>query len=171
MNYSLEDFSIQKAQPDQIGVALNLLKVAALSLKSREINQWSYWLEPPQERLEWLSQGFENGEVYFINAPKQTIAMYRLMEVDLKYWGKQPDPAFYLHSLIVHPDFKGNQLGAQIIERIYGMARVAGKKFLRLDCNASNLKLGTYYQQLGFKKVGFIQMELSKNVLFERLVS
>jgi ribosomal protein S18 acetylase RimI-like enzyme len=170
MKLSIEDFSIRKAQPNQIVVALNLLKIAALDLKNREINQWSYWLDPPQERLQWLSQGFENGEVYFIKAAKRTIAMYRLMEVDLKYWGKQSDPAVYIHSLIVHPDFKGHRLGAQIIGMIHEMALSAGKKFLRLDCNASNQTLCNYYQQLGFKKVGFIQMELSKNALFERIV-
>jgi ribosomal protein S18 acetylase RimI-like enzyme len=169
MKISIKDFSIHKAQPDHIVVGLNLLKIAALDLKNREINQWSYWLDPPQERLQWLSQGFEKSEVYFIKAAKRTIAMYRLMEVDLKYWGKQPDPAVYIHSLIVHPDFKGNGIGAQIIEMIHEMAQSAGKKFLRLDCDASNLKLCNYYRQLGFTNVGFIQMELSKNALFERI--
>ncbi len=93
--------------------------------------------------------------------------MYRLMEVDLKYWGEQSDSAYYIHSLVVHPDYKGQQIGAQIIETIQGLAKVNKKEFLRLDCDSANPALCDYYRNLGFQEAGLIELELSVNMKFQ----
>ena len=150
--------------------ALDLLKIAALRLQSMQIPQWSYWLDPPQERLEWLEEGFRESQFTFIYQKNQLIAMFRLMEEDLKYWGKQQESAYYVHSLVVHPLLKRKKLGAQLIELIYQKAIDHKKSFLRLDCDATNYVLCNYYEMLGFSSVGSIEMSLSKNRLFEKKV-
>lgn len=155
---------------NQIQEALDLLKIAALRLQARQIPHWRYWLDPPPERLEWLKQGFKDGEYYFLKSHDKVIAMYRLMEVDLKYWGKQYDSAYYIHSLVVHPDYKGQQIGAQIIETIQGLGITNKKEFLRLDCDSANPALCNYYKKLGFEEVGLIELELSVNMKFQRPV-
>ncbi|KQC33166.1 hypothetical protein AAU57_07455 [Nonlabens sp. YIK11] len=154
----------------QITDAISLLKKAAQRLQSQNIKQWSYWLDPPAERLEWLQEGFEKGQFTFVYKDEKLIATYRLMDVDLKYWGKKEESAYYIHSLVVDPDFKGQKIGSHLIHRIFQKALIAKKQFLRLDCDATNDGLCQYYERLGFEKVGQVQMELSLNALFERPV-
>ena len=165
-----EPYYFINAKPNQIEEALELLKTAALRLQSQQISQWNYWLDPPEERLEWLRQGFENDEYYFLKHHSRIIAMYRLMEIDLKYWGKRNESAYYIHSLVVHPDYKGQRIGAQMIQKIQELAVANHKEFLRLDCDATNDALCDYYRQLGFEEVGLIQLELSVNRKFQRAV-
>ncbi|BAO55806.1 GNAT family N-acetyltransferase [Nonlabens marinus] len=165
-----DSYKYLNAKPDQISAALELLKIAALRLQFKQLSQWSYWLDPPQERLEWLKQGFENKEYFFLELDSKIIAMYRLMELDLKYWGERSDSAYYIHSLVVHPDYKGQGIGAQIIRKIHELAVTNHKQFLRLDCDASNPALCDYYRQLGFDEVGLIHLELSVNRQFQRSV-
>lgn len=170
MSISINGLEIVIASLNELSLALNLLKTAAHRLKDQGVQQWIYWLDPPQERLEWLKNGLQNKEVHFLYFEDKIAAMYRLMEEDLKYWGIQHHSAYYLHSLIVHPDFKGHQLGSQIIEMVYRDAVKANKNYLRLDCDASNTVLSNYYIKQGFEIVGYKQMELSKNVLLQRPV-
>lgn len=166
----LKNFTIRQARSSDITIALQLLKTAAHRLQQQNVVQWKYWLDPPEERLQWLTQGFENSEFYFISNNSSIVAMYRLMDEDPKYWDKQSTTAYYIHSLVVHPDFKGHELGSQIINMIHKKAIVDYKKYLRLDCDATNQRLCNYYLDLGFRKVGMKQMELSNNALFERSV-
>ncbi|WP_194852027.1 GNAT family N-acetyltransferase [Nonlabens antarcticus] len=148
--------------------ALELLKEAANRLKSKGFTQWSYWLDPPAERMQWLKEGFEDAEFTFIYQDDNLIGMYRLMVQDLKYWGLQTTPAFYLHSLVVSSEYSGLQIGSTLIYTIEKQAIDRGIHLLRLDCDAGNHALCRYYEKLSFKKVGQIQMPLSLNNLYEK---
>lgn len=163
----MTDFTIIQAPLNEFSVALNLLKIAASRLQEKGLEQWDYWLNPPEERLLWAQNGFDNQEFYFLKIQTQTIGMYRLMTEDLLYWGKQETTTYYIHSLVIIPEFKGNNLGAQIIDNVYQLALKNGMSYLRLDCNASNPALCHYYEKLGFKKVGTKLMAHSLNCLYE----
>jgi GNAT superfamily N-acetyltransferase len=168
MNNILQHIKIVKSQKDQFNQILHLLKTAAQTLKDRGIDQWDYWLDPPKERLEWAREGFLNDEFYFINFNNEIIGMYRLCEEDLLYWGKQQEPAYYIHSLVIHPKYKGFKIGSYIIKQIEKSALENNICFMRLDCNAANSGLCQYYLDQGFTKVGEKQMKLSLNSLFEK---
>jgi ribosomal protein S18 acetylase RimI-like enzyme len=159
----------RKANQDELSKALSLLKQAAQRLKDKQVNQWGFWLDPPAERINWIKEGFENNEFYFVvNDHDDVIAMFRIMEEDDMYWGHQADLAYYIHSLVVAPNHTGQKLGERIIEEVESMATTKGIKLLRLDCNASNPALCGYYERLGFVKVGEKQMPHSLNNLYEK---
>jgi ribosomal protein S18 acetylase RimI-like enzyme len=159
----------RKALTDELPIALALLKQAAQALKDKGVNQWGFWLDPPFERINWIKEGFENNEFYFVvNDDNVAIAMFRIMEVDEMYWGHQADLAYYIHSLVVTPSHTGLKLGERIIKEVESMATTNRIKLLRLDCNASNLALCGYYERLGFVKVGEKQMPYSLNNLYEK---
>ncbi|MGJ8684607.1 MAG: GNAT family N-acetyltransferase [Nonlabens sp.] len=165
------DYEITAALKDEFPQVLELLKIAASSLQHKGINQWSYWLHPPKEKLEWIQEGIDKNEFYFVKDNSTIIGMYRLMTEDLLYWGKQSSTAYYIHSLVIIPAYSGKQLGTQIIEIIKHQAALNSISFLRLDCDASNLGLCDYYVNQGFQKVGTVQMPLSLNNLYELKVS
>ncbi|HMP28502.1 MAG TPA: GNAT family N-acetyltransferase [Saprospiraceae bacterium] len=150
-------------------LCLQFLYDAALRLKNRHIEQWQYWLDPPKDKVEWVKKGIENGEFYKVyNENDQIIAMFRLLSSDDLYWGPKDDNARYIHSLVVSDNAIGNGIGKSIIKTIEKNILAEGIELLRLDCNATNKELCAYYENLGFLKVGTVQMPYSLNALYEK---
>lgn len=161
------NFSIHPAENDQIQIVFDLLKSAAQNLQSKKINQWSYWLNPPKEKIDWVKNGFANKEFYFIEVDSEIAGMFRLLENDELYWGKQEEEARYIHSLVIKKEFSGMRIGEKVIEKVIADMKQNQLFLLRLDCDASNLGLCSYYEKQGFRKVGEKQMPYSLNNLYE----
>lgn len=82
---------------------------------------------------------------------RQAVATMILMDRDHDFWPGDPGgEALYLHKLTVHPDWQGQQLGAQMVRAAAGHARAAGRSWLRLDTAADRPKLRALYEKLGF---------------------
>ena len=153
----------------ELSIVLGLLKESAEFLQSKKLDQWSYWLNPPQERIDWITEGIKQHEFYFVkNESDVIIGMFRLLFEDELYWGKQNDKAGYVHSLVIKSEFKGNGFGNKIMKHIESLLIEKSISLFRLDCVANNQGLCNYYKNLGFKKVGEIQMPLSLNNLYEK---
>jgi len=166
------EFEFRKASTHELEIALAMLKEAAKKLQTNNINQWEYWLNPPQEKINWIEEGFHNNEFYFITQSDTILGMFRLLDEDHLYWGVQDEKAKYIHSLVIKEAFTGHQLGKRVIEKLGQLAIQENTFLLRLDCNAENHKLCTYYEKQGFTKVREKQMPLSLNNLYEkRLIS
>lgn len=159
----------KKAVLRELDAVLLLLKQAAVGLQEKNINQWSIWLNPDATKVNWIKEGLEAGEFYFVETGNnKIIGMFRLMEQDQLYWGKQEVSARYVHSLIVTPAFKGSNTGKSIMAAIEKQVKAEGINILRLDCIASNPKLCAYYESMGFVKKGMKQMPHSLNNLYEK---
>jgi ribosomal protein S18 acetylase RimI-like enzyme len=161
-------FTTRAATPTEIETALSLLRSAAENLQQKGIDQWQIWLNPPAEKIKWVSDGFDNKEFYFILIEKRIAGMYRLSVKDELYWGQQEVEARYVHSLVVLTEFAGQQVGRRVLEQLIAESREAGIPLFRLDCNAANKELCSYYEKLGFIKVGEKQMPHSLNNLYEK---
>ncbi len=102
------ELSHRKATPGQFETGLGMLRGAAEAIRAKGYDQWSIWLNPNKEKIQWVKEGFANGEFYLVeNKQEQIIGMYRLSFEDLLYWGKMPDRAAYIHSLVVKKEFQG----------------------------------------------------------------
>ncbi len=164
------NFSIKLVDNNQIQIIFGLLKSAAQNLQAKKVNQWLYWLDPPPEKINWVKEGFENKEFYFIYVDAEIAGMFRLLENDELYWGKQEEKANYIHSLVIKNEFSGLQLGKRVIENVISEMKQKDIWRLRLDCDASNSGLCSYYEKQGFVKVGEMQMPLSLNNLYEKKI-
>ena len=162
------NFKLRQANKNEIKEALNMLKEAAKILESKKIEQWEFWLNPSEEKIAWISEGFENKEFYFITQNDVIIGMFRLLDEDLLYWGKEKEKAKYIHSLVVKARYAGNKIGEKIIEQLSEDAKKEEVYILRLDCNAANSKLCEYYEKQGFIKVREKLMPHSLNNLYEK---
>lgn len=148
-------FNLRKAKKDEINKAFTMFKAAAESIAKKNIDHWQYWKNPPQEKIAWVQEGFEKEEFFFIESQQQEIiGMLRILEEDLRYWGKTTAKAKYIHSLVVLEKFTGKNIGQKILQKIAEEAKKQDFEYLRLDCEAKNTKLCNYYQQQGFIKVG-----------------
>ena len=159
--------SYRKARNSEINKAFEFLKNAALYLKSKGLSQWGYWLDPPEEKIDWIIDGFNKDEFYFILNDSYIIGMFRILDKDEIYWGDNTDLAQYIHSLVISEEYKGFRIGENILKEVIEKSKRNGYDFFRLDCNASNLKLCKYYERIGFQKVGEIKMFHSLNILYQ----
>ncbi len=159
----------RQAAPQEIDTALVMLKEAAEAIKQKGLDQWSIWLNPGEDQVKWIREGFTNGEFYFVeNGEGESVGMFRLSEEDLAYWGVQAKKAGYIHSLIVRKEFAGQELGQAMMMYVEQYLLTKGIDLLRLDCNAANKWLCTYYESAGFVKVGQKQMPHALNNLYEK---
>lgn len=149
---------------------LSLLRIAALSLQKKGVDQWKIWLNPPEDKIQWVENGLLNNEFFFIQQGIDNVGMVRLSKEDEIYWGKQIDAAYYIHSLVILPQFSGNQLGEKVLDLVMNQAIEQSIPLLRLDCIGSNQKLCSYYENQGFVKMGEKQMPHSLNNLYEKQV-
>jgi len=166
------DFKFRKAETNETNIAFDLLKLAAQTLAEKNINQWSYWVNPPKDKIEWIKDGFFNHEFFFIeNDNKEIMGMFRLLDDDPIYWGEMNDKAKYLHSLIIHNKFSNNKIGKRVIDRVSEEALKNGIHYLRLDCEATNRKLCEYYENQGFIKVNQKTLPYSTYNLYQKRLS
>jgi ribosomal protein S18 acetylase RimI-like enzyme len=156
------------AQNNDLSLILTLLKQASDWLQNQGIKQWSFWQNPPADKVAWLQQGLDNQEFYLVKNQNELLGMYRLMNEDELYWGKQSQTAAYIHSLVVKKEFAGQKLGNQILQHIENQLISQKIPLLRLDCVAENTGLCAYYEKQGFVKVGQKQMPHSLNNLYEK---
>ncbi len=162
-------FKLKKAEKDEINKALAIFKAAAKSIAKKNIDHWQYWKNPPQEKITWVQEGFEKEEFFFIESLQQeTIGMLRILEEDLRYWGKTTAKAKYVHSLVVLEKFKGKNIGQKVLQSLAEEATNQGFEYLRLDCEAKNSKLCNYYEQQGFIKVGTQNLSGSTYNLYQK---
>jgi ribosomal protein S18 acetylase RimI-like enzyme len=149
------DFTFRNALPSESPIAFTLLKQASQTLAEKNIDQWSYWQDPPEDKIQWIQEGFDNGEFYFVvNASNTVMGMFRLLKSDPMYWGERHDCAIYLHSLVTNKTYAGQKLGNRILEHIAAIYREKGTQYFRLDCLSINPALCSYYTNQGFKQVG-----------------
>ena len=131
-------------------------------------------MDPPEEKISWVKEGFDNGEFFFVYDSKGTkIAMFRLLEMDTLYWDDKgvEKNTRYIHSLVVHPSYSGLGIGTAVILKIIDQLKHNKIKKLRLDCDGSNPRLCRYYEDYGFVKVGEKTTNYAVNNLYEMILS
>lgn len=159
-----------QAHSTDLSIALNFFKLASEALSEKQVKQWQYWNDPPKEKVDWVKEGFENGEFYFVSNTKgDKIAMFRLLEEDVLYWGIKGKElnTRYVHSLVVPPQYSGMGVGKAVMHKIIEQLKEEKVEKFRLDCDSSNKRLCDYYEAYGFIKVGHKTTKFSVNNLYE----
>jgi len=145
MNYP----AITIASTSQQAAISSLLEENREWLQSKGINQWIIPFT-----LEWVSKCIERREFHIATTDNQIVGVFRLLESDIMFWGDDSMDAFYIHSLAVRRDWKGQGIGLSLLKWAEDYARSKHRPYLRLDCMAENPSLCTYYEQAGFISCG-----------------
>ena len=154
-NSILLKLTFEPAKKEQIPEVLNLFREISAQLKKKGLTQWSYWADPPDEKIQWVREGFEKGEFHFVlNEKREWVGIFRLLETDTLYWDEKglEKKVRYIHSLVVKPEKSGEGIGAQVLTELASKLKKEGVHNLRLDCDSSNARLCSYYEGQGFKK-------------------
>lgn len=85
----------------------------------------------------------------------QIACVFATAYTDAAIWGeKDIDPSVYIHRIVTNPDFRGRNFVGAIVEWSKQHGKALGKKFVRLDTWAENLKLKAVYLRNGFQFLG-----------------
>lgn len=138
------------AQPNELYLVMEIVAEAAAWLKEQGIDQWP---SPPNEHWQRrMATAIARGEVYTVGIVKNRFGIVRFTWSD-PYW---PDDglAGYVHSMAIRSEMHGQKVGEGILFWATLKAQRQGKRFLRLDCLASNGRLRRYYEDKGFNCQG-----------------
>ena len=116
----------------------------------RGIQQWS----PGEMPEEWIEVCIAVGAVYLVRHDGRLVGSVTVVWDDPLIWGERPEPAGYIHMLMVDRDFGGLGIGRLILEWAEGSIAEAGHRRARLDCVQSNQPLRAYYGHAGYRFVG-----------------
>lgn len=161
---------IRIARKTEIGQALTLLKDAALWLKSKNVNYWQTWINPEKIYVDWIEEGFEMKQFYFVLNNSKVIGMFRLQWDDEMFWGKQKNNAGYIHSFTIDRALYGQGIGKKVLVMIEELCIRNDKQYLRLDCGVHVLELCRFYKNSGFSAIGVIELFKERLCLFEKRI-
>ena len=138
------------AKHKDLEMIIAILNNMAKILQSKNVSQWTQWLDPQPRDIEWIRGKINDNAFFFVHIENEMAGMFSLSDTDEKYWGKQNVKAKYLHSLTTLPKFKGQSFGKKVIAKIKQNLLHTDCKYLRLDCISTNSTLKNYYQSQGF---------------------
>lgn len=113
-----------------------------------------HWL--PFDR-ELVAQEVAEGRQWKILIDHQVACVFVVAYQDAAIWGERDaDPSVYLHRIVTNPTFRGRNFVGAILEWAKEHGKELGKRFVRLDTWAENLKLREIYECNGFNFLGVV---------------
>lgn len=164
----MKNLIIRLADKSEIDTALSLLKRAAQWLKDKDIDYWQNWINPADLYIDWIREGFDSSQFYFVLSDSSVIGMFRLQWSDEKFWGVQDNNAGYIHSFTIDTNYHGQGLGQQILSMIEDLCKSNNKRYLRLDCGVQVDRLCKYYEDYGFNSIGEVFVDIYRLRLYEK---
>jgi GNAT superfamily N-acetyltransferase len=140
-----------RIQADELETFSSLICRVAQVFEDRGQKLWDQaWLQP-QVLLE--KYGLET--MYLGRLNSEPVATFVLLETDPEFW---PDilegESLFIHKVAVAQAWKGHNFSQQILDFAVAQVLERGKKFLRLDTDATRPALCDLYERYGFIRVG-----------------
>lgn len=138
---------IRFARADEASLVSSILQEAAEWLLSRGEPLWRQdELAVPAVRTDVAA-----GHYLVALVAGEALGVARFTETDALFWpDAAPDEASYIHRLAVRRSHGGRGIPPAILDWAGNKAAEAGRRYLRLDCDAARHRLRAYYERLGF---------------------
>lgn len=143
-NSTVLDF--RQAQLSDLATVLDILTEAAAWLVEQGIDQWP---SPPNEHWQRrMHEAVVREEVFTVGIVNNRFGIVRLTWQD-ELW---PDDglAGYVHTMAIRSAMHGQRVGRAILFWAAMRVQRARKRYVRLDCLATNGRLRHYYESVGF---------------------
>jgi ribosomal protein S18 acetylase RimI-like enzyme len=142
---------MRQATPDQVNIVLTILDDVAQWMKAKGVQQWD---SPPlQSFVDFVTEEIPRGDFYLAWLDGAPVGTIRLDWDKSAMWLTDRD-AGYVYTLAVHPAQRGKRIGERMLDWAAQYVYDHRKRWVRLDCVASNQKLRSYYAGLGFTFLG-----------------
>lgn len=135
-------------------------KTHELEQKGLSCTGWKKGIYPTEKTA---AHAISDGHMYVAQCDGKIVACARINSVQEKEyslieWKYEacPRDVLVIHTLVVHPDFKGTGIGKAFVDFYESEARYRGCNVLRLDTNEINMPARAFYKSLGFIESGII---------------
>ncbi len=91
------------------------------------------------------------GLFFLAVSESEPVGTIKFQLADPLFWPDVPDDAAYVHRLAVRRCFAGGAVSYAMLRWAAERAAVLGRRFLRLDCEASRPRLRAVYERFGFR--------------------
>lgn len=143
-----ETITISQALPHEVASVSSILLEAAAWLQERGIPMWRGDELSPER----IAADVTEGDFFLARCGEEAAGTIKFQLQDTVFWPDTPAAeAAFVHRLAVRRAFAGGQLSALLLNWAAGRARSAGRRFLRLDCEASRPSLRAVYERCGFQ--------------------
>jgi ribosomal protein S18 acetylase RimI-like enzyme len=147
----LGDLSVVPATLDQAASVLRLRDDLARWMLEHDIEQW----RPGELPLGWIQECISHGWVYVMCRGDKLVSSVTIVWDDPLMWGERPEPAGYIHMLLVDRHFAGHHIGRWLLDWAERFILSSGRDLARLDCVRGNEALRGYYEDAGYRLVGY----------------
>jgi ribosomal protein S18 acetylase RimI-like enzyme len=145
------NLEISRIQAVELETFAGLLRGVAQELEHHGQKLWDQdWLNP-QALLD--AYGLESMHLGRING--EPVAGFVLIESDPYFWPNVPEgESLFVHKVVVARTWKGRNISSQVLDFAAQQVLARGRKFLRLDTDATRPALCNLYEKYGFTRVG-----------------
>ena len=141
--------NIQQATLANLNVTSKILTEAAIWLKEKGEPLWTTNELKPDKIKEDVTQGL----FYIAYLDEKAAGVFKFQLEDKLFWSDVPnDESAFIHRIAVRRKFAGGAISSAMIEYAKKKTIKLGRRFLRLDCDASRPKLCAVYEKQGFTK-------------------
>jgi GNAT superfamily N-acetyltransferase len=141
------DVHIRQAGIHETEAVSNVLTGAAQWLVERGTPMWKADELNPERVAGDVADG-----LFFVAGVSGTIAgTVKFQLEDPLFWPDQPKgEAAYVHRLAIRREFAGKQVSSTLLHWAAERAHALGRRYLRLDCEATRPRLRAFYERFGF---------------------
>lgn len=153
-------YRIRIARPDELRVVLGLIDQAADWLRAeKNTTQWARPWPSLDDREKRVYESLLDRETWLLfdeERPIGTVTLRLIGHEELWTAAERETEAVYLHRLVIHRDYAGAGLGAELIDWAgrKGASRQRNAELIRIDVWTDNGELHDYYRRQGFQDVG-----------------
>src|SRR5918996_3133164 len=139
---------IRQAMPQDVGTLVDILQQAARWLADRGMAMWQMEELFPSRVADEVNLGL----FFLAERDGEVAGTIRFQLEDKLFWPdiKQDDSAF-IHRLAIRRRFAGGDVSSALMLWAIARTHSLGRRYLRLDCEASRLRLREIYERIGFR--------------------
>jgi GNAT superfamily N-acetyltransferase len=142
------EIRIRQAFARDTGDVSNVLSEAAQWLEERGMPMW----REDELTAERITRDVAEGHFFVAECAGKMAGTIKFQLNDELFWSDAPaGEAAFVHRLAVRRTYSGGQLSTQLLQWAVERATALGRQYLRLDCEASRLRLRAIYERFGFQ--------------------
>jgi GNAT superfamily N-acetyltransferase len=140
--------SVRQATPADTGIVTEILREAARWLEETGQPMW----RDDELLASHIAANVEAGLVFLAECDGEIAGTIKFQLDDPLFWPDVPrEDSAFIHRLAVKRRFAGGGVSSALIQWAAARTRALGRRFLRLDCEASRPRLRAVYEKLGFR--------------------
>src|SRR5262249_14091462 len=137
--------------------------VATLADIGEDVMAWqrTQGIDPgrlPRPLLEIVAARVRAGGIYLATLDGKPAGTVTILDEPEGVWDDLPGKALSIHGLMVRRAFAGQEIGQMLLRWAEQRAAELGLPLLRLDCDATNPALRSYYERTGFTPMGNVAL-------------